>query len=279
MSPDDSNNSTFTQLDMFNPRFDSTIRHTSIDEEMYFSVIDVFEYYGSGSVNPRVEWERAQKRLKEQGFDVVTKVLQHQFDGQGQRNTPVATFNTFLRIAQIVTFKEWENIRQYMADAAQQKIEAGAKRKRDKNISMYERAGLGDHPVTEHLKARNDSITQLNQLKTAISKVCDDPKWASIHNQEYVALFGEVAGNLKKILNTKEIREGLPTPQLRALTYAESLLQQVILRRERLSNDQLLNIITDVIAPIGIHLKAVSDMLGIHPITGKPLLNSGKSLS
>lgn len=261
------------QLSLFDFQLHQSIRQTNIDETRYFSILDVFEHYGNGTGNHRREWETTRQRLIDQGFDVESKVIQHQFEGQGQRLTPVATFNTFLRIAQSTDFKDWESIRQFMADVTEERVDSLAERHRQHDINKLERAGYGDHPATQRLRDRNHSIVQLKALKAAISKTCDQPRWGEIHNSEYLALFGEVAGSLKTILNTKDIRDGLPTPQLRALTYSESLLEQVIAQQNRLTQQQILDVIEEIVKPIGSHLQEVCNRLGVHHITGRNLIH------
>lgn len=78
--------SQLSQLSLFAPRFDERVRRVEIDGVTYFSVTDIFMQYGSeGSrKDPRKYWERALKRLVEQGADVVTGVSRHQFEGLEQ---------------------------------------------------------------------------------------------------------------------------------------------------------------------------------------------------
>ncbi len=109
------------------PQFDNQIRKIVIGHETFFSILDVFKYYGD-SGNPNRDWGRVKERLQEQGFDVVSQLVEHQFtrsDGKLNRATPVATFNTFLRIAMVSRIKSWESLRQWMADLAEEDIKAG----------------------------------------------------------------------------------------------------------------------------------------------------------
>jgi hypothetical protein len=105
-------------------QFNKNIRYVVIDGTTYFSVFDVFQYYGE-SGNPRRDWQRVRERLTEQSFDVVPNLVQHQFkrsDGKRNRSTPVATLNTFLRIAMVANIKTWEALRQWMANVAEAQI-------------------------------------------------------------------------------------------------------------------------------------------------------------
>jgi hypothetical protein len=78
--------------------FNGTIRKVIINGEMLFSVIDIFKNHGSRSKNPHQEWERAKQRLEEQGFDISSRVCFYQFPGQGQRETPLITYETWNQI-------------------------------------------------------------------------------------------------------------------------------------------------------------------------------------
>lgn len=49
-------------------------------------------------------------------------------------------------------------------------------------------------------------------------------------------------------------------------------LKATIAQQDRLTNEQIVEIIEEAILPIGDHLRKVCDTLGIHHITGKPLL-------
>ncbi len=92
------------QLSIFEPQFDERIRRVEIDGVTHFSVLDVLEYKGSvGSAdNPSKYWKRAEKRLRGQSKADIPGLVQHQFPGQRQRPTPVATVKAFLRIVQVV---------------------------------------------------------------------------------------------------------------------------------------------------------------------------------
>src|SRR5258707_13908580 len=110
------------------PEFSIRIRQVVINGEMHFSILDVFALHDD-SRNAWRNWKRAEKHLRDQGFEITSKLTLHQFLGAHKkktRPTPVANFNTFLRIAQVVAFKDWEHIRQYMADLAEQHFEEAA---------------------------------------------------------------------------------------------------------------------------------------------------------
>jgi hypothetical protein len=80
------------QMSLFQVTFGHKVRRTEIGGVIHFSILDVFEHYGSeGSAkNPAMYWKRAKKRLNKQAGEVITGLLEHRFDGQGQRDTPYA---------------------------------------------------------------------------------------------------------------------------------------------------------------------------------------------
>jgi len=92
------------QLSIFTPQFDERIRSLKIDGVMYFSVLDIFEHYGSkgSESNPRKYWARAKALIEKQPGDVVTGLMQHKFPGQGSRETPIATHATIQAIADLI---------------------------------------------------------------------------------------------------------------------------------------------------------------------------------
>jgi hypothetical protein len=107
------------------PQFSDKIRRVMLNGQMHFSIFDVFALHDDPG-NTRRNWSKAKKRLEEQGFDMVSHVTQYQFINtlnKKSRPTPIANFNTFLRISQVVDFKDWEHIRQFMADVAEERID------------------------------------------------------------------------------------------------------------------------------------------------------------
>jgi len=142
------------------PEFSSRIRRVVISGEVHFSIFDVFALHDDPQ-NARRNWYRARKRLEEQGFDAVSNVTLHQFvDNLGRRNhaTPVANFNTFLRIAQVVDFKDWEHIRQYMADLAEQHFEETAGLSDNKEYRKLLSEGFTSEEAQQWLERRAAGI-------------------------------------------------------------------------------------------------------------------------
>lgn len=156
-----------------------------------------------------------------------------------------------------------------------EQMEALAAVKRKREIDKYERAGLADRMEVRRLKDRDANIEVFKSLKATITKVCENPHFGRLINAEYLAMFGEVASTLQIILNTKNVRDGLQSLQLTYLTAAERSLQAILEHHKHMTNGQIESAIQDAITPLGATLKNLCNSLGIHPITGKPLLESG----
>lgn len=250
------------------------IRRVELNGEMFYSVLDIFKFYGD-TTNYRQEWKTTLGQLEKQGFSYSTEIIQYQFEGSDGRRkaaTPIANLEVFLRIAQATSFKHWEDIRRFMSGAAAEKLQSQAERKRRNIIEKHEKAGYGDAPEIQRLRARDENIRVYKDLKTVIGQIVDNPNWASITNAEYTALFGMVSKQLKTLLNSESIRDSIGSHQLHALTYAEAVLRDLLKAQGETSNERILETIKFAIEPIGHHLQSVSDALGVHPVTGKPLL-------
>jgi hypothetical protein len=234
--------------------FDGTIRKVIINGEMHFSVIDVFKHYGSKSTNPHMEWKRAQENLIEQGFDVVTKMLEHKFPGQGQRPTPVADFDTFLRIAMIVTFKNWEGIREYMVTATREKIDAAVEAQRERDEIRQ--------------KSKVNRLSYAETLKETHER--GKPNFPRATNAGYRGLFDMVAAEIAKYL---ELTEG----QARHLRdYLGDLARHDMAAfGEKLNDAQQADMTYQAAREILQIVKPRADRLKIDLVSGKPLLAPG----
>lgn len=151
-----------------------------------------------------------------------------------------------------------------------------AEQRRVNEIKKYERAGLGNAPEIQRLKIRHDGINTLKELRDLISQVCDDPNYPQFFDAEALAMFGKKIKELQVILDTKSVRDALPALQLSYLRTAEMGLQELIKHQGHMSMMQLLNAVRLIVNPLGEHLKAISDMLGVSHITGQALIGSGE---
>lgn len=245
--------------------FDGTIRKVIINGEMHFSVIDVFKNYGSKSTNPHMEWKRAQEHLIEQGFDVVTKMLEHKFPGQGQRPTPVADFDTFLRIAMIVTFKNWEGIREYMVTATREKIDAAVEAQRERDEIRQ--------------KSKVNRLTYVDTLKDTHER--GKPNFPRATNAGYKGLFSMVAAEIARYLDltdgqARQLRDHLGDLALTGITMYEALARHdMAALGERLNDQQQADMTYQAAREILQIVKPRADRLKIDLVSGRPLLSPG----
>ena len=269
------------QLSIFTPQFDERIRRIEIDGVMCFSILDVFQHYGK-STNPTVAWKTAQKNLERQGFLCSKYILEHKFTGQGQKLTPVATMQTMLRIAQVTEFAEWENIRQWMAEVANERIEEtanpelGITRAEQRYIESQRSQGLSEAQAQQALSLRRDGKVQFKLLTDAIQAVVDQPNYAQIVNAEYEPLFGKLAAQLEIILKTDSVRDALPALQLQYVRTADMKMRELLRHADRMDNARACHIMRTIATKLGEDLQEFCEMLGIDRITGARLLNSGK---
>lgn len=289
------------QLSLIHAQFDPSIRRVTMDGVEYFSCVDIMAvfvgdsgaYWQSGerkgqkkvlSSDPRVIWGYVKKRLDEEGFNRQEKIIQLKLqarDGK-MRLTDCADGQTIVRIIQSIPSPKVEPLRQWLAELGYRALEEAANpelavRRRRAELARLEKAGYGNHPDTQRLRDRDANIEVYKSLKATIGQVCENPNWGRLANAEYLAMFGEIASQLQIILGTKSVRDSLPSQQLTALTYAERTLQLVLARQETLTNAQIEQLIDYTVRPIGEHLRAICDALGIHHISGKPLLEEKNS--
>jgi hypothetical protein len=274
------------QLSIFEPQFDDRIRRADIDGKTYFSVLDVFEFSGSvgSSDNPRQYWRNAQKRLRAQGFHDVTSLIQHQFvrkDGKKNRATPVGTFKFFIRLVQVVEIKEWEHIRQWMADVAHERLEEltdpelGISRAEHRYIEAQQNRGMTEADATQALLDRRDGKTGYRATMAVVSEKCSDtPQYAQLVDTEYLAILGHIAKELQVILETKSIRDEIPPLQYLYIRTAEQSLREILKSGDRLPMSNIIAIARDICVPLGKTLAAVCDRSGIDVVTGRHLLDS-----
>lgn len=272
------------QLSLFHAQFNPSIRRVTINDVEYFSCIDVMAVFAESRAVAQY-WRDTKKRLQEDGFQLKEKILQLKLPSKKDGKlyaTDCADGQTIMRIVQAIPSEKAEPFRQWMAELGYRALEEAANpelavRRRRAELAKLEKAGYGNHPEVQRLRDRDNSIEVFKSLKTTIAAVCENPHWGRLINAEYQAMFGEINSTLQVILNTKNVRDALPSLQLTALTYAERTLQAVIAQQERLTNEQIEDMIEEAVLPIGNHLRKVCDALGIHHITGKPLLTGGEA--
>ncbi|MBZ0315471.1 MAG: hypothetical protein K8L91_03565 [Anaerolineae bacterium] len=257
-----------TSLEQFQ-EFDGTIRKVIINGVMYFSVIDVFKHYGNAG-NPHQSWETAKAHLIEQGFlsspkngePTDDKIKIHQFPGKGQRPTPVADFDTFLRIAMVAKFKNWEGIREYMVTATHEKIEAQIEAQRER----------------EALRQKSKRI-RLSYTETLIeTHVNRHPHFARATNAGYKGLFNMVASEIIKYLElnesqAKNLRDHIGDLALTGITAYEAFAKHDMLAfGSQLNDEQQAQLTYQAAQEILQIVKPRAERLKIDLVSGRPLL-------
>lgn len=271
-----------TQLELFqsveNLENWENVRRAEIQGEMYYSVLDIFKFYGD-TTNAAQEWKTALGTLEKQGFRSDIEIIQHRFEGQGQRDTPVATREVFFRIAQSTTFKHWENVRRAMSKALDEKVESAIQKKMRQTIEYYESVGWGNRPEVFTLRSQLEASISLEELKASIDKLLkmSREEWANFHSLEIKTLLGKTISQIQKARDPKKSARGNMTPlELNALVHGEKDLNYLLSLQGNIDAQRIFNLVQMVFEPIGRNLQFTLEQLGIDPLTGKPILPSGK---
>ena len=266
------------QLSLFDTIFDSRIRRHTEDNRVHFSILDIFQYYGKAK-NPTTSWKTVLKFLEKQGFDQSREILDWRPDGKkGGKPTPTATLDVILRIAQVTEFKEWETLRRWMAETAHERIEEiadpelGVKRAYERARKAYHNQGKSEDWIADRFK----TIDDYKLLCNAIDKVCANPQYGVIVNSEYVTLFGMVASKLKVLLKANSIRDALPELQLAHLHADEVSLRLLLDHSDSMTTNAICDAARSICMPLAESLTSVSAAIGVHYITGQPLIGGAR---
>ncbi len=279
-NPDHTSSNSPRQLSILEVQFNERIRHTIHEGVEYFSLVDIMSEFSDLESRPDVLWKRIKERLETEGFSTRSSVIKLRLiarDGK-LRKTDCADAKTCLRIIQSIPSERAEPIRAWLAQLGAERIEEsqhpglGTARALKRDLALLERAGYSEHEAAAHIRSRIASIEGFKALSTTIAAKCANPNFGEIYNTEYLGLFNQTAAALKQILNTKSIRDKLPTMQLNALIYAESQLQLLLKQADRLTSEQVCDIARRICFPIGKQLQEICDLLGIDLVTGVSLL-------
>lgn len=252
------------------------IRKVEVNGEMFYSILDIFKFFGDSS-NPTMAWKQTYERMIKQGFEGSNDLLEHAFEGKGQRQTPIANRTAFFRIAQSTNFKHWEEIRMFMAEAAKEKVESQPQTKMRQTIEYYEAVGWGNRPEIMTLKSRYDASVTLGELKDCISKLLSltGKEWANFHSTEIQVLLGLTITQLKNARDPKKsARENLNALELNALTHAERDLMYILSIQGNVDSQRLMDNVRIVFTPIGENLQRTLNFIGVSALTGFPVLKS-----
>jgi Virulence protein RhuM family len=178
--------------------------------------------------------------------------------------------------SQASEFRKWANniIKQYLLIGyVINEKRAGTKSllRMEDDLIQLERHNLTNRAEYMRLSRVYENKQGEALLFAIIADIVDNPEYGNIKGAEYRYLFGMVAEDLKTALGSKNVRESLPDRQLLAFTLAETTLRDVLENQKSMTNEQLLEAVRMTFAPIGQYLRGVSDMMGIHHVTGQPL--------
>lgn len=257
-------------------------------------VIDGARYYHASQwvsglgAKDKSAWSKIKKQVLNSNQDLEIKLLPHQTRG-GIFDVDFISEQSCYIVAQSMRVTkgnpQLKEIQDYLAksgcfvnwarqnpDEAIEILKPLAQIKREKQIKLHEQWALDDTPESRHYQARHENIETYKLLQSVIARVCHNPQVGILTNAEYVALFGETTDGLKKLLNTKSIRDSLNTRQIRTLTFAEDMLRDTLVEQHTLTNDGIIRIIDDILPPIGAMLKEIMNSQGLDHITSQPLL-------
>ena len=271
------------QLSLFQSIYSSSIRRVIHEDIEYFSLIDIMAEFTDLKTRPDILWKRTKERMEKEGFSVGSSVIKLKLEATDGKKylTECADGQTVLTVVLKIPSPKTKPIVEWLASLGYRALEEArnpelAVQRRQKELAKLQNAGYGQHPETLRLQDRDTNIEVFKSLKATISKLNDNPHWGSIINAEYKALFGMIARELEGALNTKSVRDSLPSVQMTWLTASERTLQDALKRHEHLTNDEIITIIEVVIKPIGDMLKSIMNAQGLDHVTGKPLLGTGE---
>lgn len=205
----------------------------------------------------------------------------HQFEGKGQRLTPVATFKMVMRIGQVTLFKEWEPMREWMAGLAQERVEEaanpalGIQRAQQRFLDAKMAQGMSEVEALDFLKAVQDGRITRREWTAALKQaVRDSINYGQITNTEYTTLFDKTAKQIRDLTGFKVARDGMTKPGRKMLEAAESALEEIFNQRRDLTFLEALALTRDICSDFRISIQAVQGRLGIDLATGTPLITA-----
>jgi hypothetical protein len=247
--------------------FDGNIRCVILNGEPHWSIIDAYRIYGKAS-NPRSDWMRDLKELEEQGFDVVSNVRPYQFFNtevnRHTRETPVANLPTFMRIAQVAKFKEWEPLRQKMAHLMAENVRNSFQK--DAQWQMAYQGEMMSHD--RFIDAIHEAVWFIMhgvQTQRAVDAV-------------FRGLYKRTRQQIADRIGLKHINELESNQSFYALSYqgiAKQLAAEHLGERSELSFDEAKKIVRETAEIIAPQVHTLSKVLGRDIATNLPLLASG----
>jgi hypothetical protein len=247
--------------------FEGTIRCVILNGEPHWSVLDTYKFYGR-SGNPSRDWGRDKKALEEQGFQVVSILVDHQFPdktGKENRATPVGNIQAFMRIAQVAKFKEWEPLRQKMAKLMADTIRGSIRK--DERWYMTYRGEQVSH------------MQLMDAVEQAVWFVCMGYHYIEATDAVFEGLYERTRQQIVERIGLKSFVELENHQSVYALAYqqiAKQYAADLLLEYAELDFEGLKIIIRQAAGVVAPQVKAMSKALKIDIPTNLPLLASGK---
>lgn len=270
------------QMSLFDaqPDFDSSIRRTTDNGVVYFSLVDIMAQFSDLESKPNVLWQRTKKRLKEDQFQSYQNLIQLKLpssDGKMYK-TDCADGQTCLRIVQSIPSPKAEPIRMWLAQLGYERLEEaldpelGVQRAFDRASTQYRKQGKDD----KWIATRFDGKVSRKEFTDALSRVCSEINYAAATDTEYKGVFGRTAKDIRKETGAKNARDVMTRPALHLLGAIEATVTQMLGDRQSMSADEALYIINEVATihrPIAHQLQ---QLLGIDICTGQSLLGGAQ---
>jgi hypothetical protein len=188
-----------------------------------FSVFDVIKF--CGKKNPRDTW----KSLCASYPEVVGKTDNFKFDGQGQRETPVATRESILYIIGLLPGAIGRAYREQAAKVFIQYIDASP----ELAESVIDRATPQD-------LARIEKRLQSKKIRVTFTTVLQDHgvtegwQFGAITNSIYKPILGDTAKQVREskgLAKAANIRDNIDSLELTGIMFAEELTQRDIAKK------------------------------------------------
>lgn len=271
------------QLSLFAAPFHSNISRIEEDGATLFSVLDVFKHYGKAK-NATTSWQTVLKRLEKQGFDRSREILDRIPDSGG-RPSPYATFKTFLRIAQVTDFKEWEPIRQWMAETAHERVEEaanpelGIERATNRAVTSWKRQGHDDEWIGSRIQTINDRKAFADAISKHVTDLIPKQHYKEATNLVSKGLWGRDVPTLRDqmgLTSKQTPRDFQPRQGLLYNGLVESTVADIFAKYDDLKWIDASEIIKEVSGVFGFQADQLSRMLDIDLATGQSLLKDGQ---
>jgi DNA-damage-inducible protein D len=210
----------------------SEIRRISVDDEWYYSVVDVIKAL-TDSDNPRVYWNALKTREKENGIELSTICIQLKLmSSDGKKYQTDCTDNEgILRIIQSVPSKKAEPFKRWLAKVGKERldeIEQPAKAI-ERAKGYYTAKGYSPEWVQTRIAGIDTRITFTDKLKD--SGIKEGYEYAILTNEMYQSWSGLSAEEYKKHkgLSKKEsLRDNMTPMELATTLFSETAAKELI---------------------------------------------------